>query len=76
MSAPSVTQRDKNTLGKRLHKWFGANRGTHWSIAGSIAVIIFGVYLIYNNHDSNPVTAPTNAATAQAPIPMAPDRPH
>jgi hypothetical protein len=74
MSAPSATRRDRNALGKRLRKWFGANRGTHWSVAGSIAVIIFGVYLIYNNHDSNLKTVPSNPAVAGTPTPMAPGR--
>jgi len=59
MSARSAIRHDKSTFYKWLHKWFGANRGTHWSIAGSLAVIIFGSYLIYNNHDSNRTTATT-----------------
>jgi hypothetical protein len=72
MSAPSVIQHDKNML----HKWFGTNRGTHWSIAGSIAVIIFSGYLIYNNRDRNPATATTIPAVAQTPAPMTPGTSH
>ena len=37
-----------------LQKWFGANRGTHWKIASSVVVIIFGSYLIYNSRSTNP----------------------
>ena len=36
MAEPSVIHHDKNML----HKWFGPNRGTHWTIAGSVAVIM------------------------------------
>ena len=69
MSTRSVIQHDMNVSYKWLHKWFGTNRGTHWSIAGSVAVIIFGSYLIYNNRDSNPTSA---AATAAAERTVAP----
>jgi hypothetical protein len=70
MSAPSVIQRDKTML----HKWFGTKRGTHWRIAGSVAVIIFSGYLIYNNRGSNPTTVTTTPATEQTPAPMTPGR--
>ena len=36
MPGRSVIQHDKNIL----YKWFGPNRGTHWTIAGSVAVIM------------------------------------
>lgn len=55
MIAPSVLQRDKN----KLHKWFGTNRGTHWPVAGAVAVIIFGSYLIYNSRDGSHTTTST-----------------
>jgi hypothetical protein len=71
MSSRSVIQRDK-TIHKWFHKWFGANRGTHWSIAGSVAVIIFGTYLVYNSRYSNPTTAAATAAAERAPAPMTP----
>jgi hypothetical protein len=29
-----------------LHKWLGPNGGTHWTVAGSVAVIVVGGYLI------------------------------
>jgi len=72
MSAHSVIRHDRNKLGKWFHKWFGTNRGTHWSIAGSVAVIIFGSYLIYNSHDSNPTTTPNIPAAERTPAPMTP----
>jgi len=57
---------------KWLRKWFGANRGTHWSIAGSVAVIIFGSYLIYNSRHSKPTSAANIAAAERTPVPMTP----
>jgi hypothetical protein len=32
MTDSSVVRRDKNEFGKWLHKWFGTNRGTHWTL--------------------------------------------
>jgi hypothetical protein len=72
MTAPPVIRHDTNTLHKWLHKWFGTNRGTHWTIAGSVAVIILGSYLIYNIRNSNPTTATTIAADGRTPSPMTP----
>lgn len=72
MSASSVLRRDRNKLRKWLHKWFGTNRGTHWTIAGSVAVIIFSSYLIYNSRDGNPTTAATIGVTGPTPVPTAP----
>jgi hypothetical protein len=68
MSGPSRSRYDRN----KLHKWFGTNRGTHWSIAGSVAVIIFGSYLIYNSRPSNPTTTTAIAAAERTPAPMTP----
>jgi hypothetical protein len=65
MSALSVLQRDRN----KLHKWFGTNRGTHWTIAASV-IIFSSYYLIYNSRDGNPT--PTNPAAERAPAPTAP----
>jgi hypothetical protein len=50
MVAP-VIRHNKNML----NKWFGTNRGTHWTVAGSIAVIIIGSYLIYNGREHTTV---------------------
>jgi hypothetical protein len=72
MGARSVIRHDGNKLRRWLHKWFGTNRGTHWSIAGSVAVIIFSSYLIYNSRPSNPTTAPIIAAAVRVPAPMTP----
>jgi hypothetical protein len=68
MTGPSVIQHDKNAL----HKWFGPKRGTHWSIAGSIAVIILGSYLVYSMRDSNPATTTTASSVQRTSAPMAP----
>src|SRR5579863_2953646 len=62
MSARSIIQHDMNVLYKWFQKSFGTNRGTHWSVAGSVAVIIFGSYLIYSNRSSNPATDAASAA--------------
>jgi hypothetical protein len=72
MVAPAVRRHDKNKLGKWLHKWFGTNRGTHWTVAGSVGVIIFSSYLIYNSRDSNPTTSNTVPAAEGTPAPMTP----
>jgi hypothetical protein len=72
MIALSVLRYDKNKLRKWFHKWFGTNRGTHWTIAGSVAVIIFGSYLIYNSRDSNPTTTTIGPAAERTPSPMTP----
>ena len=72
MIALSVLRFDKNKLRKWFHKWFGTNRGTHWTIAGSVAVIIFGSYLIYNSRDSNSTTTVTIRAAERTPAPMTP----
>jgi hypothetical protein len=43
MTGPLVIQHPKSML----HKWLGGNRGTHWTVAGIVAVIVLGSYLIY-----------------------------
>jgi hypothetical protein len=70
MTGSSVIRRDKNKLQKWLHKWFGTNRGTHWTVAGSVAVIILGSYLIFNTRDGSPTT--TISSAERAPSPMIP----
>jgi hypothetical protein len=71
MTSISALRHDKNRLRKWVRKWFGANRGTHWTIAGSVAVIIFGGYLAYNSRDANRATTPFGAAE-RTPAPMTP----
>lgn len=70
MADHSATQHDKSTL----HKWFGPNRSTHWTIAGSVAVILLGGYLVYSNREGTPAPAPAAplSAAAPTPAPMAP----
>src|SRR6202044_363250 len=73
MTALSVPRYDKNKLRKWFHKWFGTNRGTHWTIAGSVAVIIFGCYLAYNSRGGNPTTTTSTVPEVeQTPAPMTP----
>jgi hypothetical protein len=72
MSATSAFRHDKKILRKWFRKWFGANRGTHWSVAGAVAVLIFASYLIYNDHDNGPTTAATIAVAVPAVVPTAP----
>ena len=69
MSARLAIRHDRSNLRKWLHKWFGTNRGTHWTIAGSVAVIILGSYLVYNSRDGNPATAVPAAMRAPATLP-------
>ncbi len=70
MADPSVVRRNESFL----QKWFGPNHGTHWNIAGAVAVIILGGYLIYSMRDSdNPIMSPS--ATVQTPAPIAPAPP-
>jgi hypothetical protein len=68
MTDHAVLRQDKNKLRKWLHKWFGTNRGTHWTVAGSVAVIILGSYLIYHGRDGNPPTNTLAAERATAPM--------
>jgi hypothetical protein len=70
MSGPAATRHNKKTQRRWLSKWFGANRGTHWTIAGAVAVIILGTYLIYNTRDGNPAAATTITTAGQTPVPM------
>ena len=72
MTALSAPRYDRNKLQKWLRKWFGTNRGTHWIIAGSVAVIIFGSYLVYNGRASNPATTIIIPAAERTPSPTAP----
>jgi hypothetical protein len=69
MDNPLVIRHDKNILHKWAGKWFGANRGTHWTIAGSVAVIILGGYVIYNNRDSNPANGSAIPTAERTPVP-------
>lgn len=66
MAGPSVVRRDKNIL----QKWLGPNRGTHWTVAGAVGVIMLGGYLIYSIRDSNNSIVPPSA-TVQTPAPVA-----
>jgi hypothetical protein len=68
MSGPSIIRRNKNNL----QKWFGPNRHTHWTIAGSIAVIMLGSYVVYSNRDNNHTNAVTIMAIERTPTPLAP----
>jgi hypothetical protein len=74
MGGPSIIRHDKSWL----DKWFGPNQGTHWSVAGAVAVILLGSYLVYsNNSDSTrtaatPVSAAEQTAAPTAPAPPAP----
>jgi len=70
MTGHLAIRHDRKMLRKWRHKWFGVNRGTHWSIAGSVAVIILGSYLIYNNHERKPgpVAAMPGAEPTVAPM--------
>ena len=38
-----VVERDKNFI----QKWLGRNQGSHWTVAGIVAVMVFGSYFIY-----------------------------
>ena len=65
MTGPSSVQQTKNTL----RKWFGPNNGTHWTIAGSVAVIMLGGYLVYSIREGSPTTAVTFSASERTPAP-------
>jgi hypothetical protein len=51
--------RDKSAL----HEFFGPNRNTHWIIAGSVAVIMLGGYLVYSFDRNTPTIVVTIPAT-------------
>ena len=60
-------QRAKEPRKNMLRRWFGPNRNTHWTIAGSVAVIMLGAYLVYSNHDGNPASSAISATEAAPP---------
>jgi hypothetical protein len=68
MTAPNANRHRKSML----IRWFGPNRNTHWTIAGSVAVIMLGGYLVYSNRDSNPTTAAPISAPERTQLPMGP----
>jgi hypothetical protein len=43
-----------------------------WTIASSVAVIIFGSYLVHNSRNSNPATIIIKPAAERTPGPMTP----
>jgi hypothetical protein len=57
MTARSVVRRETKSSRRWLQKWFGSNRGTHWNVAGAVAVIILASYLVYNGRADTSVTA-------------------
>jgi hypothetical protein len=72
MSGPSTIGHDKSWL----HKWLGPHQGTHWAVAGAVAVILLGSYLVYsNNSDSNRTAATAISAADQTATPLAPAPP-
>jgi hypothetical protein len=54
-----------------FREFFGPHRNTHWIIAGSIAVIILGGYLVYSFDENKPTIVVTIPATLQAQPPAA-----
>ena len=72
MNSAPVIHNDKNMLHKRPGESFGTNRGTHWTVAGSVAVIILGGYFIYSSRDSNPTIAAATPAVEQTPVAASP----
>ena len=72
MNSAPVIHDDKNMPHKRPGKSFGTNRGTHWTVAGSVTVIILGGYFIYSSRDSNPTLAGATPAVEQIPVPASP----
>ena len=57
MTGPHDNESHKNML----IRWFGPNRNTHWTIAGSVAVILLGGYLVLSNRDGNPTSTAISA---------------
>jgi hypothetical protein len=69
MGEPSTIGHDKSWL----HKWLGPNQTTHWAVAGAVAVILLGSYLVYSNNSDSNRTANTPISAAEQPAaPMAP----
>jgi hypothetical protein len=68
MTGHSVIAHDKGVL----HKWFGPNPSTHWTIAGSVAVIMLGSYLVYKPENRTAISAAERIPAAMAPAPLAP----
>ena len=68
MAGPSVIRHHNSWL----HKWLGPNQGTHWSVAGAVAVIMLGIYLIYSNSGDRSRTADAPISAAEQISPTAP----
>ena len=67
MTGHPVIAHDKGML----HKWFGPSRSTHWTIAGSAAVIILGSHLVYGPENGTTISAAERIPAAMAPAPLA-----
>jgi hypothetical protein len=67
MDAPSVVPHDTSTW----QRCFETNRGTHWTVGGTVAVIIFGSYFTYNNYNRSPAAATTVPVAEQTQVPIA-----
>jgi hypothetical protein len=63
-------RRDQKIFRTRLRNWFGTKQGTHWSVAGSVAIVIFGGYLIYNGREGKPSPAAAMPGSERAGNPM------
>jgi hypothetical protein len=63
MTGPHDNESHKNML----IRWFGPNRNTHWTIAGSVAVILLGGYLVFSNRDGNPASTAISATETTSP---------
>ena len=63
MTGPSVIQPEKNVL----HRWFGTNHGTHWTVASSVMVIILGDF-IYSSRDSKHPSGDSTPAVEQTQV--------
>ncbi len=70
MNSDPVIRHDQKRLRARSgSKWYATTLGTHWTVAGSVAVIIFGSYVVYRNHDNNQAIATAAATVELAPLP-------
>jgi hypothetical protein len=53
------------------HRFFQVDRNSHWIIAGAVAVVMLGGYLVYSFDANKPTVVVTIPATAPAPAPIA-----
>jgi hypothetical protein len=68
MNSREFIRHDKRVTPRR----FGTNRGSHWKVAGAVAAVILGGYVVYSSHNTDPTMSAVVPADAPVPTARAP----